>query len=465
MDSRAVAAATATLVPVRLPRHKIGVDWRASSLDDGLGVLVAVVAMLLAMGTGGAHAFHQPVYGPIDEVSHTAYAFHVAKYGVPPVLGRDRAFIGRHGAPLGSRDVDIPQPEKASSPVPIGLNGVFGQPEAIQPPLYYYIVAPAAWFSQGTPAVIAMRLAGVLMVMISVLLAFVAVLELTGDALSAGFAAIVLATLNGITDFLSQVQNDALLLPLGGALFWLLWRGLQRRRLTWPLVLVAAALSITHVVTIPLAALAVVVLGVLEVRRTPAHLRGVLVKAVVAGLPLLAWLASNVVRYGSLFPHDVSAAPSPLFTHNNDQLLHLHELAYPVLNAIIGGAYLYIQASPYGADYRPLTILIPVVLIGTGLVCAFRPERMRRGLGYAYLMVGISVVTIFLSVAASLIGTGGDLAAMQIHRYYMPTYFAGACLAGIAAGGLSSTVWLRRTILLVLPLIMVYWALNGSSLT
>jgi|tagenome__1003787_1003787.scaffolds.fasta_scaffold20934881_2 hypothetical protein len=442
-----------------------GVGWRASSLDDGLGVFVGVVAILLAMSTGGAHAFHQPVYGPIDEVSHTAYAFHIAKYGVPPVLGRDRAFIKRHGAPLGSRDVDIPAPEKASSPIPIGLNGVFGQPEAIQPPLYYYVVAPAAWFSDGTSAVIAMRLAGVLMVMVSVFLAFIAVLELTGDALAAGFAAMVLATLNGITDFLSQVQNDALLLPLGGALFWLTWRGLRRQTLTWPLALVAAALMITHVVAIPLAALTILVIGAREVRRVPARRTAVLVRVVSACVPVSAWLASNIIRYGSLFPHDVSAAPSPLFTHDNDQILHLHELAYPVLNAIIGGAYLYIQASPYGADYRPLSILVPIVLIGTGLVCSFRSERIRRALGYAYVMVGITLVTIFVSVAASLIGTGGDLAAMQIHRYYMPTYFAGACLAGVAAGGLSSTIWLRRTILLVIPLIMVYWALNGSSLT
>jgi hypothetical protein len=442
----------------------IGVGWRASSLDDGLGLLVGIVAILLAMSTGAAHAFHQPVYGPIDEVSHTAYAFHVGKYGVPPVLGRDRAFIGRHGVALGARDVDIPEPQKAGSPIPIGPNGVFGQPEAIQAPLYYYLVAPLTWFSSGTPAVIAMRLAGVVMVMVGVLLAFVAVIELTGDALAAGFAAMVLATLNGVTDFLSQVQNDALLLPLGGALFWLFWRGLRSRTLTWPLVLVSAALAVTHVVAIPLAAVAVIVVGALEIQRIPARLPGVLVRALVAAVPLLVWLASNVVRYGSLFPRDVTAAPG-LFDHNNHQVLQLPGLAYPVLNAIIGGAYLYIQASPYGADYRPLSILIPVVLIGTGLVCAFRSERSRRALGYAYAMVAITLVTTFLGVAASLIGTGGDLAAMQVHRYYMPTYFAGACLAGIAAGGLSETLWLRRSILLVIPLIMIYWAINGSSLT
>ena len=448
-----------------LPRHVTAARWRASSLDDRVGVLIAMVAIAVASAVGVSHAYSQPVYGPIDEVSHTAYAFHVGAFGVPPVFGRDRAFMGRKGIGLGLRDVDIPRPEKASAPIPIGPNGQFDQVEAIQPPLYYYVVAPLTWFGAGDGAVIALRLAGVLMVAVSVLLAFVAVFELTGDGLAAGFAAMVLATLSGITDFLSQVQNDALLLPLGGAIFWLLWRGLQRRALTWPLVAASAAISITHVVAVPMAALAVLVVGALEIRRAPQRSLIVAIKVVSAVLPLLAWVGTNVIRYGSLLPHDVTTPAGGLFQQNNDQLLHLHELAYPVLNAVIGGAYLYVQASPYGADYRHLSLLIPVVLMGTGLVCAFRAERTRRALGYTYAMVGVTLVTIFAAVAASLIGTGGDLAAMQIHRYYMPTYFAAACLAGIAAGGLSSRAWLRRGLLVVIPLIQAYWAINGSTLT
>jgi hypothetical protein len=426
---------------------------------------VAIAAVVLAVCTGGAHAFNQPVYGPIDEASHTAYAFHVGKYGVPPVLGRDRAFIGRSGATLGSRDVDIPRPQLGSAPLPIGEHGVFGQPEAIQPPLYYYVIAPITWFSSSDNAVIAMRLAGVLMVALSVLLAFFAVVELTGDRLAAGFAAMVLATLSGITDFLSQVQNDALLLPLGGALFLLVARGIARRKLTWPLLACASALSITQVVAIPVAGLAIIAIGVLEVREAPGRLAVLIRRTVVAALPLAAWIASNLIRYGSPLPHTVGAGSAGLFQHSNVQILHLHEISYPVLNAIIGGAYLYIQPSPYGADYRHLTLLIPVVLVGTGIVCAFRAERIRRALAYAYLMVGITLVTIFVAVAISLIGTGGDLAAMQIHRYYMPTYFAGSCLAGIAAGGMSERVWVRRALLLAIPLIQAYWAINGSSLT
>lgn len=447
-----------------LPRLGVGARWRASSLNDRLGLLVAIFAIGVAAATGISHSYAQPVYGPIDEVSHTAYAFHVGAYGVPPVLGRDRAFIGRKGVPLGLRDVDIPKPEEGSAAIPISPNGAFGQPEAIQTPLYYYVVAPITWFSSGTSAVVAMRLAGVLMILISVLLAFVAVFELTRDALAGGFAAMVLATMPGVIDFLSEVQNDALLLPLGGALFWLVARGIRRESLTWPLAATAAALSITHIVAIPLAGVALLVVGGLEVRRSRDRLPAVVLRIAVAAVPLALWVASNVIRYKALLPKDVSSA-STYFQHNNDQILHLHEYGFTVFNAIIGGAYLHLYASPYGADYRFLSLLIPVVMAGTAVVSAFRSERYRLALGYAWGMTCVTVVITYLGVAASLIGTGGDMAAMAIHRYYMPSFFAGSCVVGIAAGGLTTRVWAHRTVLLLLSMIFAYWAINGSTLT
>ena len=81
-----------------LPRPEIAARWRALPFDDRLGMMIATVAIATAAAGGTSHAYSQPVYGPIDEVSHTAYAFHVGAFGVPPVLGRDRAFLGRKGA-------------------------------------------------------------------------------------------------------------------------------------------------------------------------------------------------------------------------------------------------------------------------------------------------------------------------------------------------------------------------------
>ncbi len=81
----------------------------------------------------GIHDAHRPIYGPIDEITHTAYVLAVAKDGLPPFVGRDRAFVGR--PPIAARDVRIPPPDKVgSAPVPIGAarggDAVRGDPAA-----------------------------------------------------------------------------------------------------------------------------------------------------------------------------------------------------------------------------------------------------------------------------------------------------------------------------------------------
>ena len=437
----------------------------ASSPDGLIGLALGVAAVALISILGIAHAINQPVYGPIDEVSHTAYVFHVARYGVPPLLGRDRSYLGRKGVKLGGRDVDIPRPEAGSAAIPLGSTGAFGQPEAIQPPLYYFAVAPLARIWSGTDAVRAIRIAGVAMVAIAAVLLFLSVFELASDALGAGFASMVLATQSGITDFLSQVQNDALLLPLSGAVIWLSIRGFNHRRLTWPLAFAASALAVTHVVAIPLAAIAVIVIGWRDIGSCRDRWRGTLLRTMVAGSALSLWVVTNVLRYHALLPRDVSAGASALFGHSNRQFLLLHEIAYPTVVSVVGGAYLNLIASPYSADYRHLSLLLPLVLVGTAVVCAKGEPRRRQALGVMLALFAITFVATFFTVAASLIATGGDIAAMQIHRYYMATYFCGACAAGIAVGGLVAHPWARRVLLVAVPAVEIYWSVNASSFT
>ena len=52
-------------------------------LDGAIGGALAAVAVVLMLLIG-IHDAHRPVYGPIDEITHTAYVLAVAKDGLPP---------------------------------------------------------------------------------------------------------------------------------------------------------------------------------------------------------------------------------------------------------------------------------------------------------------------------------------------------------------------------------------------
>src|SRR4029079_125584 len=92
-------------------RARVGLD---EAIGGGLAA-VAIVLMLLI----GIHDSRRPIYGPIDELTHTAYVLAVAEDGIPPEVARAGAFV-RPG-PLAPRDVRVPPPDKVgSAPLPIG---------------------------------------------------------------------------------------------------------------------------------------------------------------------------------------------------------------------------------------------------------------------------------------------------------------------------------------------------------
>ena len=104
--------------------------WARRCHRCGRSPLVALVLMLLI----GIHDARRPVYGPIDEITHTAYVLAVAKDGIPPVVGRDRAFVRTPDRSLRATCAS-PAPDKiGSAPLPIGRFGEVKQAEAIQPP-------------------------------------------------------------------------------------------------------------------------------------------------------------------------------------------------------------------------------------------------------------------------------------------------------------------------------------------
>ena len=72
--------------------------------------------------------------------------------------------------------------------------------------------------------------------------------------LAAGVAAVVLATFTGITHLLSQVQNDALLVPACVLLLWAFLHDLEARRVSLWHGLAAGAVAATQLIVVPLGA-------------------------------------------------------------------------------------------------------------------------------------------------------------------------------------------------------------------
>ena len=196
---------------------------------------------------------------------------------------------------------------------PLGFPGGFAggarlpQVEFIQPPLYYYLLAPVALAVSSDRTLFALRLASVAFILGALLFVFLAVRETAPDRpLAAGLAAVILGTMSGLTFTLSQVQNDALLIAMFALVFWLLCRDVSRRRAGYGLAAAVGLLAVTQIVAIPFGAAALVWACWRAIGRPANALasaaRFALPRLAVAAAPLGLWVAWNLGKYHSPFP-------------------------------------------------------------------------------------------------------------------------------------------------------------------
>ncbi len=429
-------------------------------LDDAIGIGLTVVALVLTALIGVKDS-ERPIYGPIDEITHTAYVLAVAKDGIPPFLGRDRAFAGP--GPMAARDVRIPAPDKVgSAPVPIGAFNDVLQSEAIQPPVYYYAAAPVTWFVDGRDKVIAIRLFDVFLCLCAILIAFLAVRDLSASPLGGGIAALTLASAGGIVDIQSFVTNGAIMLPLGGAILWLAARGVRARRLSWPLVCVAGAFSISHTIVVPLAAICLFAAAIAQLRAEGrAAWRGPATRVVIAGIPLALWVLSNLYRYHWVTPR--AAASGPGYAPST-KALDLQQFATNYRQSFVDSIqepFHWWQTSPYIWDYRPLLLLIPLTLGGLAYVLMRGSERERTAVGFWLLAVVVAHLSVFLMLYLAVVVTGGG---DFVYRYFTAEQAAAACLAGTIFAALFRNPVLARSAALVLGAALTYFTYTASPL-
>jgi hypothetical protein len=432
-------------------------------LDDAIGASLALVAIILVASIG-VHDARLPKYGPIDEITHTAYVLAVAKDFLPPFVGRDRAYVGR--APLAARDVRIPAPDKVgSAPVPIGGSGEVTQSEAIQPPLYYYVAAPVTWFVSLDNAVLALRLFDVFLLLCTVLIIFFAVRDVAASALGGGVAAMLFASAGGEIDIFSYVTNGAIMLPLGAASIWLAIRGIRDRRVTWPLVIVCAALAITQIIVVPLAAACLLAPAVSRLRAGGrAALPDLGRKVGIAAVPLALWVASNLWRYHWPVPRSLTGASGGGFSGANTSALHLDQF----LAAYFSSWYTSIQEpfhwfvfSPYAWDYRPLSLSVMITLAGVAVALFRGTVRQRNAIGYFVVGAAVAHFTVFCMLYLAIILTGGG---DFVYRYFSAEAAAAFCLFGASFAVLFRNPKLQRIAAVVIGLALAYWSFGASPL-
>jgi hypothetical protein len=421
-------------------------SWAISRVDLILARGLLLLALVLVGVYGSDVARHVPVYGPLDEIYHTGYVQKVADTGRPPVVGRDRIVLGlgqKKPAPADVviRGLDHPYDAKAGRHVtPVFPDGtVFQQNEAIQPPLYYVLMAPVAVVVPWSHRVLVMRLLGTAFVLLAVVLLYAAVREVSPHRpLAAGLAAAILGSMAGITGMLSQVQNDALLLPLCVATFWLLARELRRRRSGLALPLVAGASVITQLIAAP-AALVVV----LAAMRGDARLvdggwrsregrRLIAARLGALALPVLPWVAFNLREYHWLWPvaRDAGSGGGPAVAHSW-RLVELLPLAGV---DVFSGLWLQLWPLHDGgtpADSRPSVVI--AIATAVALILALRSgvllrERLRLGYWVAVMLVSFASVYLVLSANAASVGGTPDFIA----RYFVAFGAAYAAFAGTA---------------------------------
>ena len=203
------AAGTITAPALAIPRAHDGV-----LVDLWIARVLVAAALGLVLLVGIRVALDQPVYGPIDEAYHAGYVEKIAATGFPPMLGRDPSSSGI--ARCSSRAKSATRATEGQCAASrSGFYSEEQQQEAIQPPLYYYILAPITWFTRGSDKIYALRIASSVLNALGVLFLFLALRgTFRREPLAAGVAAVVIASFTGITHLLSQVQNDALLLPV-----------------------------------------------------------------------------------------------------------------------------------------------------------------------------------------------------------------------------------------------------------
>lgn len=287
-------------------------------------ILAAIIAVGLARGLFWSSV--TLVFNPIDEHAHFAYVESMARHLRPPVVGRD--YLSPEALELAKRTRTA---EWRSAPIPPSPEDerwglVRDSYEGVQGPAYYALMAIPYRLARPfgvLTSLYAVRVATVLLSLVAVPIAYLLARELFPWRPQAWLAApALLVLLQGFNGNLASVTNDALVVPLAGAILLAVVScrrngfGLRNAVLTGGLVGLGLVTK-SNMLGIALL-VAVGAGGIAVVRREPLarFVRWAAAGGATAAVVTLPWLAWNLANYGALSAtEEVDKITGPLQPH------------------------------------------------------------------------------------------------------------------------------------------------------
>jgi 4-amino-4-deoxy-L-arabinose transferase-like glycosyltransferase len=330
------------------------------------------------------------------------------------------------------------------------------------PPLYYAVSAGVVrglgaldWpFDR---ALWLMRLVSVAMVMWLPLLAFATVRTLTGDRRLADVASLLPLAVPQLASLGGSVQNDALVILLGGVATMLLSRVLRGDRSWRTLLLVAVTLGLALVtkgsllLLVPVVGLAVVVgLRRAAALRWPATLVRL---AAVWGVAFVVggwWWALNLVRYGTVQPEGIAIPVTDAPGSPRSSLGEFAGIFWERITTSFWGCFGLLELPLARAVVVVLTVGT-LVLVGLSL----RRSGLRLALGVLLSLLVLTAALVFWQTYQDHLATGvyGGLQGRYLYGGLVPLFAAMA--VGLGTLGRENgrlRAWLPAVLL---PLVLV----------
>jgi 4-amino-4-deoxy-L-arabinose transferase-like glycosyltransferase len=361
--------------------------------------------------------------------------------GVRPQIPEEdlRFFVPYSGQPVTPPEDRLPFGELELSP---GVDPrMHGDQMTQHPPLYYAVNAAivTATGSLSWPfdrTLILMRLVSVAMVMWVPLMAFSVTRTLTGNRRLADLAAVLPLAVPQLAALGGSVQNDALVILLGGLVAVLLAKVLRGDRTWRTLVVLGVTLGLglltkgSLLALVPVVGLAVVV----GARRgPPLGWRPAVLRLAVVWVVAFAvggwWWAVNILRYGTIQPSGVPAEHEPSVGSGADtkSLVEFAGVFWAKITNTFWGTFGQLEL-PLP---RPLVIVLSLLLLAlVGLGLRRRPSRLPLLVLLAVFVLTAALV--FWQMYESHLRTG-QFAGIQGRYLYgalVPVFAAAAIGAG-----------------------------------